>query len=218
MLIAIDIDSTLHDYWAVLSTAARRRFGIDLPYDEQLTWGVTRLRPEQLAACVADTHTDTDVLAGVPYPGAVDAVGRWHRQGHGIHVMSHRTEAATPATERWLVQIGLAFDELTCCTDKIAACVGSGVELLIDDSPVNLQGAIDQEIRVATLLHPWNRDFCEEEAVICAPDWPALDARLRPLLDGTRPRRGTLRGDSTPAAGRPSLIPPLSPPGRSPAR
>ena len=35
MRIAIDIDSTLHHYWDLLSAAARRRFGVDLPYEEQ---------------------------------------------------------------------------------------------------------------------------------------------------------------------------------------
>ena len=39
MRIAIDIDSTLHHYWDVLSAAARRRFGVDLPYEEQVDLG-----------------------------------------------------------------------------------------------------------------------------------------------------------------------------------
>ncbi|MGI8803229.1 MAG: 5' nucleotidase, NT5C type [Solirubrobacteraceae bacterium] len=202
MLIAIDVDSTLHDYWKLLSAAAERRFGIDLPYDEQLTWGTTRLRPGQLAACVDDTHSDAEVLAAVPYPGAVEAVCRWRRAGHRIHVMSHRKQSATPATARWLEAIGAPFDELTCCDDKVAGCVEGGVDLLIDDSPLNLQGAIDANIRVATILHPWNRDFCEEEAVIAAADWPALTARLQPLLEGGRAPRRALRSDST-AARRP---------------
>jgi hypothetical protein len=197
VLIASDIDSTLHDYWKLLSAAARRRFGVELPYDEQLTWGITRLRPEQFAACVADTHSDADVLAAEPYPGAVDAVARWRRLGHGIHVMSHRPQGATPATARWLAERGLLCDELTCCEDKIACCLATGVDLLIDDSPVNLQRAIDRDIRVATILHPWNRDFCEEEAVVCARDWPSLAARLQPLLEGRRAGRSAPRADST---------------------
>ena len=41
MRIAIDIDSTLHHYWDKLSDSALRRFGIDLPYDEQFDWGIT---------------------------------------------------------------------------------------------------------------------------------------------------------------------------------
>jgi hypothetical protein len=197
VLIAIDIDSTLHDYWKLLSKAALRRFGIDLPYEEQLTWGVTRLRPEQLAACVADTHSEQDVLSAVPYPGAAPTICRWHRLGHQIHVISHRDTDAAPATERWLNDVGVPFDVLTCCEDKIICCVDRRVDLLIDDSPLNLQRALDANMRVATILHPWNRDFCEEEAVICARDWQALAARLHPLLEGRRSRSGVHRLDAT---------------------
>src|SRR4051794_11671604 len=78
MKIAVDIDSTLHHYWDQLAAAARRRFGIDLPYEEQLTWTVSLLRPEQLRACVAEPHAEAQVLAADPYPGAVEAIGAWH--------------------------------------------------------------------------------------------------------------------------------------------
>ena len=52
MRIAIDIDSTLHHYWDTLSEIAVRRFGIELPYEEQFTWGITRLR----ARAAGDLH------------------------------------------------------------------------------------------------------------------------------------------------------------------
>ncbi|MEA2373155.1 MAG: hypothetical protein QOH12_3549, partial [Solirubrobacteraceae bacterium] len=45
---------------------------------------------------------------------------------------------------------------------------------------------------------PWNRDFCEEEGLICAPDWAALAARLRPLLESQRSRSGVFRTESRP--------------------
>ena len=78
MRIAIDIDSTLHHYWDVLSEISVRRFGIELPYEEQFTWGITRLRPEQLAVCIEESHSDERILAGDPYPEAVETVRRWH--------------------------------------------------------------------------------------------------------------------------------------------
>ncbi|HEY3019066.1 MAG TPA: hypothetical protein VGJ32_02685 [Solirubrobacteraceae bacterium] len=184
MRIALDIDSTLHDYWDVLSTAARRRFGIELPYEEQFTWGITRLKPHQLELCIAETHSDPIIAAGRPYDGAVEAVRRWHAAGHFIHVTSHRAAGCHPATASWLERIGLPFDELYCSFDKVARCREIGIELLIDDSPVNLQGALDAGMRAATLLHPWNRDLCETEDVICAPDWPGLEARLARVLAG----------------------------------
>ena len=81
MRIAIDIDSTLHHYWDRLSDAARRRFGIDLPYEEQLDWGITRLRPDQLHLCIQETHCDAAILAGEPYPHAVETVRALARSG-----------------------------------------------------------------------------------------------------------------------------------------
>jgi len=184
MRIAIDIDSTLHHYWDRLSAAALRRFGIELPYEEQLDWGITRLRPQQLHLCIQETHCDTAILAGEPYPGAVETVRRWHESGHFIQVTSHRDPHTRDATARWLERIGVPHDELHVSHDKVGRCVRGAIELLIDDSPENLARALEHDIMVATIAHPWNRDFCEDEDVICAADWSGLARALDPILDG----------------------------------
>jgi len=182
MNIAIDIDSTLHHYWDQLSAAAQRRFGIALPYEHQVTWGITLLRPEQVRACVEETHSEARVLAAEPYPGAVEAVRGWHEQGHFIHITSHRAVSSHAATERWLHRIGLSFDELYCSYDKIARCREIGIDILIDDSPVNLEAALDAGITAATIVHPWNRELCETEDVICGESWDELAHNLAPVL------------------------------------
>ena len=69
--------------------------------------------------------------------------------------------------------------------------------------------AIDAGIRTATLLHPWNREICETEDVICAPDWPELARRLQAPLLSTDARLGTtsplvevlVAPDETPTSG-----------------
>jgi hypothetical protein len=180
--IAIDIDSTLHHYWDQLSAVAKHRFGVDLPYEEQMSWGITRLRPEQLRACVAETHREGHVLAAAPYPGAVETVRGWHGAGHFIHVTSHRAGSAHDATARWLDRIGLPHDELYCSFDKVSRCREIAIDVLIDDSPETLLRAGDEGILPATIVHPWNRELCEDEDILCAPDWPTLADRLRPHL------------------------------------
>jgi uncharacterized HAD superfamily protein len=180
--IAVDIDSTLHHYWDQLAAIAKRRFGVDLPYDEQVTWGITRLRPEQVYVCVEETHREPNVLAAEPYPGAVEVIRAWHEAGHFIHITSHRTTEAHDATARWLERIGLPHDELYCSFDKVARCRELAIDVLIDDSPVTLVKASEAGITTATIEHPWNRDLCEEEDIVCAPDWPTLARRLEPLL------------------------------------
>ncbi|HVW18075.1 MAG TPA: hypothetical protein VHB30_07485 [Solirubrobacteraceae bacterium] len=182
MRIAVDIDSTLHHYWDGLSDAARRRFGIELPYEEQLDWGITRLRPEQLAVCVAETHCDAAILRNEPYPGAVETVNRWHAAGHFIHVTSHRPGTCAPATAAWLERIGLAHDDLWCSDDKLARCVQLGIDVLVDDSPDNIRGALEQGMLAATLVHPWNEEVCETEDVVAAADWEQLATRLEPRM------------------------------------
>jgi uncharacterized protein len=182
MKIAIDIDSTLHHYWDQFAAAAKRRFGVDLPYEHQMTWTIQQLRPEQVKVCIAETHGPENVGRAEPYPGAVEAVRRWKAQGHFIHITSHRDTAAQGITEAWLRRVGLQYDELYCSWDKVTRCRELGIDVLIDDSPVNLQGAIDAGIRAATILHPWNRELVEEEDVIAADDWPGLERELAPFL------------------------------------
>jgi uncharacterized HAD superfamily protein len=184
MRIAIDIDSTLHHYWDLVAASAKRRFGVDLPYEDQRTWGVARLRAEQMRAVVADTHAEPAILGATPYAGAVETVNAWSDAGHFIHITSHRAGRCQAVTERWLADIGLRYDELYCSYDKIARATEIGIDILVDDSPVNILGALEHGIRPATIAHPWNRDVCEEEDVVCAADWPALAVALEPLLAG----------------------------------
>lgn len=186
MRIVIDIDSTLHHYWDVLSAISQRRFGIDLPYEEQLEWGTTRLRADQLELCIRESHSDERILAGEPYPGAVRVVSRWHSGGHAIHILTSRTAESRAATELWLRRINLPFDGLDCSQAKVSRCVELGVELLIDDSPEILAEAIERGLETATIAHPWNRELCEEEGIRCARDWDELELLLAPLLSERR--------------------------------
>ncbi len=182
MRIAIDVDSTLHHYWDVLSEISLRRFGVELPYEEQFTWGITRLREDQLELCIEESHSDEKILAGRPYPGAVETVRRWSAEGHFIHITSHRSTACAPATERWLRSLELPFDDLWCSYDKISRCAQLRIDVLIDDSPLNIAAAIEHGIRAATILHPWNAELCEEEDVLAADDWAELERLLAPVL------------------------------------
>jgi len=187
MRIAIDIDSTLHHYWDELADSAKRRFGVELPYDEQHTWRISRLRDEQLRAVIADTHSDAAIASAEPYPHAVEIVNAWHEGGHWIHITSHRAEACHPATQEWLAAIGLCHDDLHCSYDKVARCVELDVDILIDDSPVTLAKALENGMVAATLAHPWNRDLCEVETdIVCGDDWPALAAALERRLPRLR--------------------------------
>ena len=63
------------------------------------------------------------------------------------------------------------------------------IDVLIDDSPVTLARAIENGMVAATLVHPWNRELCEEEAdVVCADDWRGPGRRARAAPAAAAPR------------------------------
>lgn len=189
MRIAIDIDSTLHHYWDLFAQIARRRFGVTLPYDEQITWDIIPLRREQVAAIVAETHRPEHVLGAEPYEGAVETVAAWHAEGHYIHITSHRSTDAYDATATWLERIGLPYHDLHCSWDKVTRCAELEIDVLIDDSPRNIMRAQEVGILPATIEHPWNRELCREEGVICAASWHELAEQLTPVLTAPRSAR-----------------------------
>jgi len=180
--IALDIDSTLHPYWDLLQSIARERYGVELPYEEQRTWGITSLERDAVIHCVEESHSDENIAAGIPYPDAVETVSAWHSEGHWIHVTSHRREATHSATALWLDDIGLPYHDLHCSFDKVSRCVELGIDVLVDDSPVNIVNARAAGILPATILHPWNEEVVEEGGVVAASDWRGLRAGLDPIL------------------------------------
>ena len=184
--IALDIDSTLHHYWDLFQSVVRERVGVDLTYEDQTDWGITRISEDNLRAAVMETHSDDNIAAAEPYPGAVETIQVWHAQGHWIHVTSHRAESCAPATARWLDAVGIPYDDLHCSYDKVTRCVELGIDVLVDDSPVNLERARAEGILGATILHPWNREFEGQEGVVVANDWEQLRERLEPRLERLR--------------------------------
>jgi FMN phosphatase YigB (HAD superfamily) len=181
--IALDIDSTLHHYWDLLDEVSRRRYGVELPYAEQRAWGIAQLEHDQLVAAVHETHSDENIESAEPYPGAVETVRDWHARGHWIHVTSHRAGPTRVATARWLERIGMPYHDLHCSYDKVTRCVELGIDVLIDDSPVNLERALETGIAAATIVHPWNAELVRSGRAVGGRDWFELRDRLEPILN-----------------------------------
>ncbi|MGA2164023.1 MAG: hypothetical protein ABSH36_06090, partial [Solirubrobacteraceae bacterium] len=113
---------------------------------------------------------------------AVATVRGWHADGHFVQLLSYPATCCRRSTAAWLEAIGLPFDDLQCPTGRVEMCVREGIELLIDDSPLSIGGALEHGIVAATLVHPWNEEVCEEEDVICARDWRELARLLAPVV------------------------------------
>ena len=76
----------------------------------------------------------------------------------------------------------MPYDDLHCSFDKVSRCVELGIDVLVDDSPVNLIKAKKAGIVGATLIHPWNEEIVAAGDAIGAPSWHELRAKLDPVL------------------------------------
>ena len=127
--------STLHHYWDVLSRPRGDRFGVELPYEEQFTWGITLLKPQQLEVCIDETHGDARSSPPRPTRARSRLSRAWHEAGTSSTSPATGPSAAEGATATWLQRIGLPYDELYCSYDKVARCREIGIDLLVDDAP-----------------------------------------------------------------------------------
>ncbi len=182
--LAIDIDSTLHHHWPLVAAAAERRYGVELPYEQQFPSAGRRLSEEQLRVCIEDTHTDEAIAGARPYPHAVETVNRWYDAGHFVEITSHRAERSLAATRRWLSTSACATTSSSAARTRSRAVEQIGIDLLVDDLPDTLLRARDAGILVAALRHPWNAHVCDEPEVTCAAGWRELARVLEPVLAG----------------------------------
>jgi hypothetical protein len=191
VLVAIDVDSTLHDYWEQFSAAAMRLYGLDFPYADQHDWSLGGLGKDQIRAIIDATHDDERITEAVAYEGAAEAISSWRRAGHQILISTHRRTDAHDVTADWLTAQGIPFDLLRCGWKKVDHCREVGVGLLIDDAPENLELAIASGIAVATISHPWNQSIIRTHAQIThAPTWTQLADALAPTLLGEHTAAG----------------------------
>ncbi len=181
MRLAIDIDSTLHPYWDQLAEIAKRRYGVDLPYDHAVHVGD---RPPRARAAARRSSTRPTAPSTCSPPSPTPARSRRSRagtsEGHYIHITSHRATDAHPHTAEWLEQIGLPHDDLYCSYDKITRCVELQIDVLIDDSPENLRAGRRKWVSPPRRSSIPGTGTCPD--VIRAPDWPTLAQRLEPHL------------------------------------
>ena len=165
--IALDIDSTLHHYWDLLQRIAHERYGVDLPYEEQRDWGITVLERDAIVHCVEETHSDENIAAGVPYPDAVETVRELARAG----ALDPRDEppphaAPTRPPRRGSTGSACPGTTSTARSTRCPRCVELGIDVLVDDSPVNIAKARAEGIVPATIIHPWNEEIVEADGVI----------------------------------------------------
>lgn len=189
--VLVDIDSTLYDADPVYLHWLERLFGVRLEKQALLDYNFYRghVTDEQFGEVIRRLHADAQILANAPYPGAVETLQDWAREGIAIHIVSDRRPATGPATRAWLAQHAIPSDAIVLehRIDKLSYCQAHGIGTVVDDKPGFLEAAAGAGLVAATIIHRYDEPLLARDArIIGASSWAGLRARLDPLLGVAR--------------------------------
>ena len=112
---------------------------------------------EDFIAAINTIHHNQDSDRYQPYPESRDFLSSLRKHDFHIIIASHRTPETSQPTERWLVRHGLPYDELHLSLDKTV--LFPKADIVVDDSHLTLEKAIESGALGAGLLFPWNRAY-----------------------------------------------------------
>lgn len=140
-------------------------------YDLPTQWGIpVDLFVAEMGAAAA---ADSIYVDAVPDPAGARVLRRLHRRGIRLHVVTARSEPSAHAITRdWLLRTRTPFDRLTCTRRKHLV---DDVDLLVDDSPANVEACLDHGKPAVLLDRPWNTNATGLPRL---PGWDALPGHL----------------------------------------
>ncbi len=112
---------------------------------------------EDFIAAINTIHHHQDSDRYQPYPESRDFLSSLREHGFHIIIASHRTPETIQVTERWLARHGLLYDELHLSLDKTV--LFPRADIVVDDSPLTLEKAIESGALGAGLSFPWNTAY-----------------------------------------------------------
>lgn len=116
-----------------------------------------------------DLYDDLD-----PEPGALEAVRQLQLQGHRVIVLSSPAHGHAGSKLRWLERHGFPRGDVVLAKDKVLA--GRAADVLVDDSPANLERWMRAGKVAVAYERPWNRQHPWPEdtgAPLSVPSWNA---------------------------------------------
>lgn len=176
-VIAVDIDSTLHEYMHTVALVALNEFEIRLE-DPPMDWAgaLGNLpRPEQVEI-FQRCHDREYIFLTNPYPYAAKALNRIDKQGYEIWYVSDRKLSAHDDTVEWLSKHGFPqVDNVFCSNDKRGLFEEHSDKLLtvIDDRPRTLVYA-RYELglpNVYSIKHTYNQNLTDIPGIHILDDW-----------------------------------------------
>ncbi|MBU4371657.1 MAG: hypothetical protein L6300_12890 [Syntrophaceae bacterium] len=155
----IDIDNTLWQFSDAFYLELKK-FNNNFPTPDQwCTYDIWEgyCSVEDFITAINTIHHNQDNDKYHPYPESQGFLSSLKEHGFHIILASHRMKEMRQPTERWLARHRLPYDELHLSLDKTV--LFPKADIVVDDSPLTLEKAIESGALGAGLSFPWNRDY-----------------------------------------------------------
>ncbi len=120
-------------------------------------------------------HANQDSERYQPYAEARGFLLTLKQNGYHITIASHRSPDYRKQTEKWLKRHGLFYDYLHLSNNK-TDLFSTLTDVVVDDSPLVLEKAVERGAFASGLLFPWNK--------ACSGNGFRLCRNLNEILDG----------------------------------
>ncbi len=155
----IDIDNTLWQFSDAFYLELKK-INKDFPTPDQwCTYNIWEgyCSVEDFIGAINTIHHHQDDDQYQPYPESRGFLSSLREYGFRIILASHRIPATKEPTEQWLNRHRLFYDELHLSLNKTV--LFSKADVVVDDSPLTLEKAIESGALGAGLSFPWNRAY-----------------------------------------------------------
>lgn len=180
--LGLDLDGVVADYPRGFADFLGKKFGVDpLSLSTPTKWSVAECPHYPMVEDLEhyfELHAEAvrnAMFATMPaYGGAAESIARLRRQGVYVRIITHRFITGTDKaqvmadTGDWLKLWNIEYDDICFVKDKSAV----GCDLLIDDSPANLEAYRDANLRYVIFDQPYNRHVAGPR--VC--DWAGAES------------------------------------------
>ncbi len=178
--LAIDLDGVVADFNRGWTTAYNTHFGAGLHADMVQTWdsplALTHFPDMDAFWLWARDQGDKGVFRQLePYPGALEALGALHAEGHDLVIVSAKPDWAVPGTLEWLAEHEIPTREIHFTEAKYqVAC-----DVYLDDAPGQVAELVRQRAEdaiVCRYVRPWNDPV---DGAVDVHDWEEFHDNVR---------------------------------------
>lgn len=188
-IVAVDLDSTLHEYMHTVALVALNEFGVRLegsPRDWEDVFPEEFSRDRHVEV-YQRCHDREYIFLTNPYPGAPKALKEISNMGYDVRYYTDRKESAHSDTEDWLEKHGFPnIGGLNCCRDKRGDLLQIKDELatVIDDRPRTMIFAryelgLDH---VFSLRHGYNQNFSDIPGIHLFNTWTEILDKFKEIM------------------------------------